>query len=58
LALRAAAPIHDFGLVDLKSHVISGAKTRCRADGTININDASTNAANQMVVIIVNSVFV
>lgn len=51
-AFRTASPVNNFCLVDLVSGGVGGRQTRRRSNRTVDVNDASADPANEMVVVI------
>ncbi len=56
LALGAAAPVGDFGLVDFVALVVGGGETGRRADGAVDIDHTAAFAADQMVVVVADPI--
>jgi hypothetical protein len=57
-ALRTAAPIGDFSLVDLVAHVVDRRQARGSADSAIYVDDSAALATYQVVVVIINATLV
>jgi hypothetical protein len=57
-ALRTAAPVGDLGFVDLETQVVGGFETRRCADRAIDVDDSCTDSTDEVVVVVVHTVFV
>lgn len=57
LTIRAAAPVDDFGLVDLEAMIVLGVETRRRSNGTVDIEDEATASTYQVMVIVPDAIF-
>jgi hypothetical protein len=55
-AIRTPAPIRDLGLVDFVAPVVSCDQTRGSASGTVHIDHAAAVPADQMVVVVADSI--
>jgi hypothetical protein len=58
LTLRTTAPVDDFGFVDFVALVVNCTQTRGEADGAVDVGHGTTDAANHVVVVVIDSVFV
>jgi hypothetical protein len=56
LALRTAAPVDDFGLVDLVALVVDGGETGGRAGRAVDVDHAAATPANQVVVVVADPI--
>lgn len=57
-AIRANAPIDDFGLVHVESPVVDGRQAWGVANGTVDIDETVTAPANEMMMVVANSILV
>jgi len=57
-ALGTAAPVGNLGFVDLETQVVGRFETRRRADRAVDVDDACTDATDEVVVVVVDAVFV
>src|SRR5438270_6436532 len=57
-AVGASAPIDALGFVDLVARVLGGCQARRLAHGAVDIHHPAAGSADEMVVVVVDSVFV
>ena len=57
-ALGTAAPVGNLGFVDLETQVVGGFETRRCADRAIDVDDSCTDSTDEVVVVVVHTVFV
>lgn len=58
LALGTTAPVGDLGLVDFVAHIVGCGEARGGADRAVDVDQAAANATNQVMVVVVDSIFV
>ena len=56
--IRTAPPVGDLGFVDLVAAVVGRRETRRIADGAIDVDHAPADAADQVMVVVADSIFV
>jgi hypothetical protein len=56
-AVRAAAPVGDFGFVDLVALVVGRRQAWRGADGTVDVDHAAADPADQMVMVVADAGF-
>jgi hypothetical protein len=56
LAIGTAAPVDDFGLVDLVSLAVGGRQTRRRSDGAVDVNETAAQSTDQMVMVVADPI--
>jgi len=56
-AIRTAAPVRDFGFIDLVATVVSRRETWRIADRAVHVDHASTDSADQMVMVVADAIF-
>src|SRR5262245_55822216 len=54
--IGAAAPVGDFGFVNLVALVVGGVQARSGADRTIDVDQAAADAANQVMVVVADAI--
>jgi hypothetical protein len=52
LALRATAPVDNFGFIDLVPHVVDRRQARRGADGAVDVGSSAAGATDHVVVIV------
>jgi hypothetical protein len=57
LAIRAASPVRDLGLVDLIAVVVVHGETGSFTDRTVDIYNAPADSTDQMVMVVTDSIF-
>ena len=56
--IRTAAPVRDLGFIDLVAAVVGRRETRRVANGAIDVDHATADAADQVMVVVADTVFV
>jgi hypothetical protein len=54
--MRTAPPVDDLGLVDLVAFVVDRRETGREADGAVDVDGTSADAADQMVVVVADPI--
>jgi len=58
LTLRAESPVRDVGLVDVIAVIVGRRETRRRAHRTVDVDDASALSTDEVMMIVIDAVFV
>ena len=56
LAIRAASPVRDLGLVDLIAVVVVGRETGGFANRAVDVHDAPADSTNQVVMVVADAI--
>ena len=57
-AVRAVSPVDDLGLLDLEAVIVVGGETRRLTDGAVDVDHDATGAADEVMVIVTDSILV
>ena len=57
-ARRTTTPVGHFGLIDLVTLIVLRGEARRLSDGAVDVHHSAANATNQMMVVVINPVFV